>query len=56
MKLSRPLLSAVLLLACALAPVRATVDDALSFALEAAEPYVKEGFTVREDYRAATCP
>ena len=28
----------------------ATVDDALSFALEAAAPYVKEGFTVREDY------
>ncbi len=27
-----------------------TIDDALSFALEAAEPYVKEGFTVREDY------
>jgi hypothetical protein len=33
-------------------PVRgwATIDDALSFALEAADPYVKEGFTVREDY------
>ncbi len=30
--------------------VRATIDDALSFALEAASPYVKEGFTVREDY------
>ena len=29
---------------------RATVDDALSFALQAADPYVKEGFTVREDY------
>ena len=28
----------------------ATIDDALSFALEAANPYVKEGFTVREDY------
>jgi hypothetical protein len=27
-----------------------TIDDALSFALEAASPYVKEGFTVREDY------
>lgn len=32
------------------APARATIDDALSFALEAADPYVKEGFTVREDY------
>jgi hypothetical protein len=31
-------------------PARSTIDDALSFALEAAEPYVKEGFTVREDY------
>src|SRR5438045_30213 len=35
----------------ALAPVgRASVDDAQSFALQAAEPYVKEGFQVREDY------
>jgi len=31
-------------------PVRATVDDALTYALEAAQPYIKEGFTVREDY------
>lgn len=37
---------AVLLLA---GPARATVDDALSFALEAMTPYVKEGFTLRED-------
>ena len=37
--------AAVLLL-----PVHASVDDALSYALEAAQPYVKEGFTVREDY------
>jgi hypothetical protein len=28
----------------------ATVDDAQSFALQAAEPYVREGFQVREDY------
>lgn len=27
-----------------------SVDDAQSFALEAAQPYVKEGFQVREDY------
>ena len=33
----------------ALAPSHATVDDALSFAYEAAAPYVKQGFTVRED-------
>jgi hypothetical protein len=31
-------------------PARASVDDAQSFALQAAEPYVKEGFQVREDY------
>jgi hypothetical protein len=42
----------VTLLALCLAahPAFATIDDALSFALEAADPYVKEGFTVREDY------
>src|SRR5438034_4807090 len=28
----------------------ASVDDAQSFALQAAGPYVKEGFQVREDY------
>jgi hypothetical protein len=27
-----------------------SVDDAQSFALQAAEPYIKEGFQVREDY------
>jgi len=32
-----------------LSTVLATVDDALSFAYEAATPYVKEGFTFRED-------
>ena len=44
------LLSILGFVALALAPLRASVDDALSFALEAAQPYVKEGFTVREDY------
>ena len=29
---------------------RATVDDAHGFALESAEPYVKQGYQVREDY------
>ena len=33
-----------------LQPARATIDDSLSFALEAAMPYVRDGFTVREDY------
>lgn len=31
-------------------PLGATVDDALSYSLEAAQPYIKEGFTVRVDY------
>ena len=43
-------------MALAAAPARATVDDALSFALEAATPYVKEGFTVREDYWGGDLP
>ncbi|MEO7932772.1 MAG: hypothetical protein ABIT76_06410 [Chthoniobacterales bacterium] len=30
-------------------PALATVDDAISAAMEAADPYVKQGFTVRED-------
>ena len=34
----------------------ATIDDALTFALEAADPYVKEGFTVREDYWGGDLP
>ena len=32
----------------------ASVDDAQSFALQAAEPYVKQGFQVREDYWAGS--
>jgi len=50
----------LLLTLCALVfsgtPVSATIDDALSFALEAADPYVKEGFTVREDYWGGDLP
>src|SRR6059036_55541 len=43
--------SLVLLALVALQPVIfASVDDAQSFALQAAEPYVKQGFQVREDY------
>src|ERR1700740_1778954 len=43
------------LLGCALVALigpkgRGSVDDAQSFALEAAQPYVKDGFQVREDY------
>ena len=47
----RQRLVAVLLLTAALVvSTRASVDDAQSFALQAAEQYVKEGFQVREDY------
>src|ERR1041385_9282473 len=38
------------LLAFPVAAARASVDDAHSFALQSAEPYVKEGYQVREDY------
>ena len=38
------------LLALQVAASRASVDDAHSFALQAAEPYVKQGYQVREDY------
>jgi hypothetical protein len=46
------------IVAVVLGPVTAfaTIDDALSFALEAADPYVKEGFTVREDYWGGDLP
>ena len=47
---------AVLGLAFVVPPAHATIDDALSFALEAADPYVKEGFTVREDYWGGDLP
>ncbi len=41
---------AAIIAALAFAPaLHATVDDALSFAYEAATPYVKQGFTFRED-------
>src|ERR1051325_143369 len=43
--------SSLLLILAALRPATfASVDDAQSFALQAAEPYVKQGFQVREDY------
>ena len=56
MKPSSTLSIAILCAALAATPARATVDDALSFALEAADPYVKEGFTVREDYWGGDLP
>ena len=41
-----------------LLPVRtyATIDDSLSLALEVALPYVKAGFSVREDYWGGDLP
>ncbi len=56
MKRFAPLLLALLSLTLGAVPARATIDDALSFALEAADPYVKEGFTVREDYWGGDLP
>ena len=38
------------LLALQVAASRASVDDAHSFALQSAEPYVRQGYQVREDY------
>jgi hypothetical protein len=54
-RIASTLLAIVALLAGA-GPTHATIDDALSFALEAADPYVKEGFTVREDYWGGDLP
>ena len=51
-----PLFAALLVIALGASPALATIDDALSFALEAATPYVKEGFTVREDYWGGDLP
>ncbi|MFY8217275.1 MAG: hypothetical protein ACOVMP_11820 [Chthoniobacterales bacterium] len=42
-------LTALVLVAMPCAAVFATVDDALSFAYEAATPYVDLGFTFRQD-------
>ena len=42
--------SLLLVLAGLPSSILASVDDAQSFALQAAEPYVKQGFQVREDY------
>lgn len=49
---------ALLVAVALIAPSHAysSIDDALSFALEAASPYVKQGFTVREDYWGGDLP
>ncbi|HEY2799322.1 MAG TPA: hypothetical protein VGI85_01915 [Chthoniobacterales bacterium] len=46
----RATLLCVFALSCQVAISRGTVDDAHAFALQSAEPYVKQGFQVREDY------
>jgi hypothetical protein len=51
-----PLVLFLFLLTLGAGPAHATIDDALSFALEAADPFVKEGFTVREDYWGGDLP
>ena len=42
-------LGAMLLIAYGTFPAKAVINEALSFALEAASPFVKKGFSVRED-------
>ncbi len=54
--MKRSIFQLLAILALALTPVQATVDDALSYALEGATPYVKEGFTVREDWWGGDLP
>lgn len=44
------LLTTLLAAMIAAMPARATVDEALANALDAAQPFLKEGYTVREDY------
>ncbi len=56
MKRFAPLVLSLFIFTLGLGPAFATIDDALSFALEAASPYVKEGFTVREDYWGGDLP
>lgn len=56
MKIFSKIALCCLLLVLGGAGVGATIDDALSFALEAADPYVKQGFTVREDYWGGDLP
>ncbi|MEZ0273316.1 MAG: hypothetical protein ACAH88_00310 [Roseimicrobium sp.] len=52
LSLSRRLFLALAVCVCAigLPLVHATVDEAHDYAMEAATPFVEQGFTVREDY------
>lgn len=50
--------TSILAAAAVLLPTQAfaTIDDSLSMALEAADPFVKAGFSVREDYWGGDLP
>ena len=50
MKITRTITFVGLFLLTLKVSALATLEDALSYSLEAAEPYVKAGFTIREDY------
>lgn len=54
--MKRSFLQFLAILALVFTPAQASVDDALSYALEAAVPYVKAGFTVREDWWGGDLP
>ena len=56
MKILTKLTLSVLLLVLVQSPGIASVDDAFSYALQAAAPYIKEGFTLREDYWGGDLP
>jgi acyl CoA:acetate/3-ketoacid CoA transferase alpha subunit len=55
-KIISKLASVILIMALVQTRCHATVDDAFSFALQAAAPYIKEGFTLREDYWGGDLP
>jgi len=56
MKTIRTIALASLLLLASQTGGRASLEDSLSYSLEAAAPYVKAGFTVREDYWGGDLP
>ena len=56
MKIIRNIALASLLLLASQTGGRASLEEALSYSLEAAAPYVKAGFTVREDYWGGDLP
>ena len=55
-KIFTKLVLALSLIALLQSNCNATVDDAFSFALQGAAPYIKGGFTLREDYWGGDLP